>query len=130
VGLRCNLRFVDWWFEVGFLPFAVYIVKDLIECTLFFVLLIPLIQKEGGSSILDRVMGDSLNWFLQDVPREEAKCQASLAFFHEVKIHSVDDLVRRNEEVYCPKVLWKTVSNEDAAEVNKHPELLIDDLQR
>ncbi|KAK5159136.1 hypothetical protein LTR16_012407, partial [Cryomyces antarcticus] len=66
-----------------------------------------------------------LNVLFQQVPGEEAQREAALARADEEEVHGVDDLGARDVDVNGAEVLWEAVSDEDAAQVQQQPELLV-----
>ena len=117
-------------FKLQLPAFSVNVGEDPLKDTGVLELLVLPVEPEGGAGVLDGVVAVGLDVFPQDVPGEETQRELALAGPDEVELDCVDDLRLRHVDVDDPKVLGQAVPDEDAAQMQQQPQLLVGDLQR
>ena len=71
-----------------------------------------------------------LNILLQQVPSQKAQAEFALTGTDVEKVDGIDDLGFGDVDIDDAEVLGETVADEDDAEVEEQPELLVGDFER
>ena len=77
--------------------------------------------------VFDTVVVTDLDVLFQEVVSEEGETECIFALLEQFA--SIDVLLVRDMDVAVSKIIIKAVTNEDGAEVEKKPELLVRDFQ-
>lgn len=107
------------WFISMFPSFPIDFLEHLCHNACILELLIFFPKLQSHARILDAVMSLLLYIFFQEVPCEEAQGQLALLGANMKKSHCIQNLRLRDMDVDSSKIRRQTMSNEDAAKIQK-----------